>query len=137
MKSIEEGGYTDDGKLNDSYSAVIGGGGMKTGGNADDSLSAASFSSTSSSYEDFAEDSSSRDEVKQIRDMSKKDTFRVQTWRMAVTVLLLLTAVAVTATTYYLLDQEEYKNFEIAVSCLLLRSARNKRNYKVLPRCTS
>ena len=99
--------------LEESHSNVrIGGGGH---GHGDDDASSSSFSS-SYSEEETGSLSSSRDEVKQIRDMSKKDTFRVKTWRLAVTVLLLVTAVAVTATTYHLLNQEEYKNFEIAVS---------------------
>ena len=101
--------------LEESFSNVkIGGRGDDGHGHHDHDDDASS--SFSSSYSETGSLSSSRDEVKQIRDMSKKDTFRVKTWRLAVTVLLLGTAVAVTATTYHLLNQEEYKNFEIAVS---------------------
>ena len=73
---------------------------------------ASSFSDDESST---FEEEESRDEVQEIRKSSKKENFRVTSMRFAVTGILLLTAVAVTATTYHLLNQEEHGNFEIAV----------------------
>lgn len=66
--------------------------------------------------------SSGRDEVKEIKKESRKDTLRVHTWRFLTAVLLLLTATAVTLTTYFLLDAEEEHNFETAVSPSVLSS---------------
>jgi hypothetical protein len=56
-----------------------------------------------------------RDEVREIRKMSSKDTFRLRLWRIVVTGVLLLTALTVTLTTYALLQQQEEKNFQTAV----------------------
>ena len=56
-----------------------------------------------------------RDEKKEVYKMSAKDTFRVRLWRAAMTVVLLLTALGVTLTTYKLLKDEERNNFEVAV----------------------
>jgi heme/copper-type cytochrome/quinol oxidase subunit 3 len=58
-----------------------------------------------------------RDEVKEVRKMSSKDTTRIRFWRYVVTVVLLLTAFAVTFATYTFLEQQEYENFVTAV-CL-------------------
>ena len=76
-----------------------------------------SFSSTDDegSTSRSASTSSSKREKQEVYKMSAKDTFRVQLWRVAVTVVLLLTAFAVTYTTYLLLKQEEKSNFEVAV----------------------
>ena len=76
-----------------------------------------SFSSTDDegSTSRSASTSSSKSEKQEVYKMSAKDTFRVQLWRVAVTVVLLLTAFAVTYTTYLLLKQEEKSNFEVAV----------------------
>ena len=57
-----------------------------------------------------------RDEVREIRELAKKDTRRVRMWRLFVTVALLATSCSVTVTTYRLLRQEEEDNFETAVS---------------------
>lgn len=57
----------------------------------------------------------SRDEVSEVRKMSSKDTSRLRMWRIVVTGVLLLTALAVTLTTYTLLKQQEQKNFQTAV----------------------
>jgi hypothetical protein len=57
-----------------------------------------------------------RDEVKEVRKLSSKDTTRIRWWRFVVTLVLLLTAFAVTFTTYILLQQQEHKNFVTAVS---------------------
>ena len=59
---------------------------------------------------------SSRDEVGEVRKMSSRDTFRLRLWRIVVTSVLLLTALAVTFTTYTLLQQQEEANFHTAVS---------------------
>ena len=60
-----------------------------------------------------------RDEVKEVRKLSSKDTSRLRSWRIVVTGVLLLTAFAITFTTYTLLKQQEEKNFQTAVSFLL------------------
>ena len=75
-----------------------------------------SFSSTDDEESRSVSTSSSKREKQEVYKMSAKDTFRVQLWRVAVTVVLLLTAFAVTYTTYRLLKQEEQSNFEVAVS---------------------
>ena len=56
-----------------------------------------------------------RDEVGEVRKMSSKDTNRLRLWRIVVTGVLLLTAFAVTFTTYTLLEQQEDENFQTAV----------------------
>jgi uncharacterized membrane protein YcjF (UPF0283 family) len=59
-----------------------------------------------------------RDEVGEVRKMSSKDTKRLRLWRIVVTGVLLLTAFAVTFTTYTLLKQQEDENFQTAVRTL-------------------
>jgi uncharacterized membrane protein YcjF (UPF0283 family) len=61
-----------------------------------------------------------RDEVKEVRKVSSKDTTRIRFWRLIVMAVLLLTAFAVTFTTYTLLQQQERKNFVTAVGNMLL-----------------
>ena len=61
-----------------------------------------------------------RDEVHEVRKMSSKDTKRLHFWRIVVTSVILLTAFAVTFTTYRLLKQQEDENFKTAVCCLVL-----------------
>ena len=62
-----------------------------------------------------------RDEVGEVRKMSSKDTNRLRLWRIVVTSVILLTAFAVTFTTYSLLQQQEEENFKTAVrSCFSL-----------------
>jgi hypothetical protein len=56
-----------------------------------------------------------RDEVDEVRKMSSKDTNRLRMWRLVVTGVLLLTAFAVTFTTYTLLKQQEDENFKTGV----------------------
>ena len=56
-----------------------------------------------------------RDEVGEVRKMSSKDTNRLRLWRVIVTSVLLMTAFAVTFTTYTLLVKQEDKNFKTAV----------------------
>ena len=60
-----------------------------------------------------------RDEVKEVQNMSRKDTRRIRAWRFVATGILLLTALAVTLTTFKFLDREEVSDFETAVSNLL------------------
>lgn len=57
-----------------------------------------------------------RDEVGEVRKLSSKDTKRLHWWRIVVTGVLLLTAFAVTFTTFTLLKQQENENFHTAVS---------------------
>lgn len=56
-----------------------------------------------------------RDEVVEVRKMSSMDTDRLRLWRIVVAGVLFWTAFAVTFTTYFLLKQQESKNFKIAV----------------------
>jgi uncharacterized membrane protein YcjF (UPF0283 family) len=63
-----------------------------------------------------------RDEVGEVRKMSSKDTNRLRLWRIVVTGVLLLTAFAVTFTTYTLLKQQEDENFQTAVCYSLFLS---------------
>ena len=56
-----------------------------------------------------------RDEVKEIQKMSQGDTNKIRLWRLVVTCVLLLTALAVTLTTYRVLKDEEKNDFETAV----------------------
>ena len=62
------------------------------------------------------ESQGSRDEVKEILKYSQKETKRVQTWRLLVTLALVATGVVVTMTTYRSLVDQEENNFEDAVS---------------------
>ena len=64
----------------------------------------------------YNEDDTERDEVLEVRRVAQKDTYNVRLWRFAMTGVLLLTAVAVTFTTYKLLKREQYSAFETAVS---------------------
>jgi hypothetical protein len=61
-----------------------------------------------------------RDEVGEVRKMSSKDSLRLSLWRLVVTCVLLLTAFAVTYTTFILLMKQEDKNFSTAVCFKLL-----------------
>ena len=63
--------------------------------------------------------SESRDEVKEIEKATRAETRRLRLWRVVVTAVLLLTALAVTLTTYDLLRKEQQKRFETAVCNLL------------------
>ena len=57
-----------------------------------------------------------RDEVKEVRKLASKDTNRIKVWRYVITVVLCMTAVAVTVSTFTLLKQQEDENFQTAVS---------------------
>jgi uncharacterized membrane protein YcjF (UPF0283 family) len=65
------------------------------------------------------EKSDRRDEVVEVRKMSSKDTNRLRLWRVVMTGVLLLTAFAITFTTYTLLEQQEDENFKTAVRFIL------------------
>lgn len=65
---------------------------------------------------DEEEEEVDRDEVEEIRKMSSKDTSRILFSRIVVTLVLLVTAFAVTFATYTFLAKQETENFEIAVS---------------------
>ena len=58
-----------------------------------------------------------RDEVGDVQNMSSKYNTRLRLWRIVVTSVILLTAFAVTFTTYTLLKQQEDENFKTAVGC--------------------
>ena len=60
-------------------------------------------------------DDCERDEVKEIRKMSSRDTNRIRLWRVVVTLVLLGTAVSVTFATYRLLLDKQNAIFEEAV----------------------
>ena len=62
--------------------------------------------------------SGQRDEVQEIERWSSRETARVRTWRVLVTVLLTVTGVAVSVSTYILLRNEEQRNFDEAVGDL-------------------
>lgn len=57
-----------------------------------------------------------RDEVKEVKDLAKKDTQRIRMWRFIVTGALVATSTAVTVSTYRFLANEETQKFETAVS---------------------
>jgi hypothetical protein len=82
----------------------------------DDDDADRSYSANNSDDESYNEnDESDRDEVKEVRKLSYKDTTRIRLWRLVVTVVLLLTACAVTFTTYTFLQRQEHENFVTAV----------------------
>lgn len=72
-----------------------------------------SFTETSTSKEVAQEE---RDEVKEIQKLSNRDTKRIFGLRLLLLLLLALTGVAVTWTTYTLLKREEENDFTEAVS---------------------
>ena len=57
-----------------------------------------------------------RDEVQVIKKEARGETIKVLTWRLITTAALIVTAVAVTWTTYSLLAEQEQESFETAVS---------------------
>ena len=109
-------------KTRRASSSTVGGGGYnvpekeKTNSDRSWDLEDSSNHFDSSTDDQSSSDESRRDAKKEVYKMSAKDTFRVQLWRFAVTVVLLLTAFTVTWTTYKLLKEEEQSNFEVAVS---------------------
>ena len=61
-----------------------------------------------------------RDEVKEVRKIASRDTTRIRVWRFVITLVLLLTAFAITFATFTLLKQQENENFETAVRSINL-----------------
>lgn len=57
-----------------------------------------------------------RDEVKEIREASKKDTARIRMGRIVMSLALLATSLAVTLTSFKFLKREEDDKFKTAVS---------------------
>eukprot|EP00934_Nitzschia_sp_Nitz4_P003459 Nitzschia sp. Nitz4//scaffold506_size4488//37//3349//NITZ4_009244-RA/size4488-snap-gene-0.0-mRNA-1//-1//CDS//3329553613//3449//frame0 len=57
-------------------------------------------------------DTTERDEIQEVRNVSKRETFRVSLWRMIATGVLVLTAAAVTLTTYFFLERQQNDSFE-------------------------
>ena len=60
----------------------------------------------------------SRDEVKELHNVQKKENNQILAWRMILTVALVVTGVAVTWTTYNALVDEEYTKMVDAVSTI-------------------
>lgn len=56
-----------------------------------------------------------RDEIAEVKNLSRDDTRRIRRWRLIVTGVLLVTAFAVTCTTYGILKRDQKRNFESAV----------------------
>eukprot|EP00934_Nitzschia_sp_Nitz4_P000116 Nitzschia sp. Nitz4//scaffold136_size62208//9461//13452//NITZ4_006362-RA/size62208-augustus-gene-0.6-mRNA-1//-1//CDS//3329535600//116//frame0 len=67
---------------------------------------------TSSNRDTSESASTERDEVQEVRNVSRKETFRVSLWRLIATGVLLLTASAVTLTTYFFLERQQTESFE-------------------------
>ena len=86
--------------------------------NSIDSEQSYSAGADEESYDE--EEENNRDEVEEVRKMSSKDTSRIFFSRVVVTLVLLLTAFAVTFATYTFLAKQETENFEIAVSFICL-----------------
>lgn len=61
------------------------------------------------------EEENDRNEVEEVRKMSSKDMTRIIFSRVMVTMVLLLTAFAVTFATYTFLAKQETENLEVAV----------------------
>lgn len=60
--------------------------------------------------------SDEHDEVQEVHKTTQGEKRRVHVWRAIATLVLLMTAVAVTLTMHKLLKDEEHSNFETAVS---------------------
>ena len=61
-------------------------------------------------------DGDDTDEIAAVQKFSEKDTRRIRAWRYVIAATLLVTALAVTLTTYQLLRGEQKAAFEAAVS---------------------
>ena len=80
-----------------------------------DEESVASVEDLGGTEASFLESDEQRDEVKEIRNLSRQDTNRIHCWRLVVTLVLLGTAVAVTLTTYDILVEKQNTIFDEAV----------------------
>lgn len=84
--------------------------------NSDSSVFSGAGDSTSN-VDLFSEESEEkRDEVKEVQKRSRTDTKWVKVWRLATNLVLLLTALAISISTYNFLKAEEENNFKTAVS---------------------
>ena len=84
---------------------------------SDDNCSVDSFDSTLLDEDGGSSpfDSNERDEYQEVEKSTQDDTIRLQLWRVVVTIVLLSCTLAVTVTTYYVLEAENDQNFEDAV----------------------
>ena len=57
-----------------------------------------------------------RDEIAEVHKFSRKDTNRIRLWRLVIAMVLLVTALTVTLTTYKILKSEQDESFDTAVS---------------------
>jgi len=57
-----------------------------------------------------------RDEVKEVQNFAKRETTRVQLWRLVVLLMIICTGAGVTTLTYILLREEDKEDFETTVS---------------------
>ena len=57
-----------------------------------------------------------RDEIAEVHKFSRKDTNRIRLWRLIIAMVLLVTALTVTLTTYKILKSEQDESFDTAVS---------------------
>lgn len=64
-----------------------------------------------------------RDEIVEVKKMSSAETNRVRVWRTLVTLCLVCSGVVITLTTYRFLEDEQVKNFEVAVRYINYRSS--------------
>lgn len=78
-------------------------------------------SSTTEPSPDPAEEA--RDEVKEVKELAKKETNRVRLWRFVVTGALLATSLAVTLVSFRFLQKEESAKFHTAVSITKLTTS--------------
>jgi hypothetical protein len=78
-----------------------------------------SLSSTESEVGSSTGDDLERDEVQEVHKTQRKDTRRLRLWRFVVTGVLLVTALAVTLTTYRFLQDEQQNNFKTAVRIIV------------------
>ena len=83
--------------------------------NDDDNLSLVSFVSSNSDDRHASSTPAERDEVKELEKASAKETRRVVLGRAAVLGALLLTAIAITWTTFVFLNNDQTSIFETAV----------------------
>jgi hypothetical protein len=81
----------------------------------DDGLENSVFPDTST---EVSHEDDERDEVREIKKYTSKDTNKVRVWRAMVTCLLLATGAAVVFTSYTFLTREEEYKFKQAVSII-------------------
>ena len=84
---------------------------------SESSISDVDVGSENNTYHTTSQEPSSeaRDEIKEIRKLSAKDTAWIRRWRYTVLFLLLITAITITFITYRMLVDQESENFVTAV----------------------